>query len=52
MLQIWENRSNIKNNILFQVMWQFFTKVIPEDIENYSRPALTLLGMVATSEPR
>jgi hypothetical protein len=33
-------------------MWQFFTKVIPEDVDNYSRPALTLLGMVATSESR
>ena len=35
-----------------QVMWQFFTKVIPDEMDNLSRSALTLLGMVATSEPR
>ena len=35
----------------FQVMWQFFTKVIPETTNEQSRCALVLLGMVGSIEP-
>jgi hypothetical protein len=33
-------------------MWQFFTKKIPDEFDRNSRPALILLGMVASSDPR
>lgn len=35
----------------FQVMWQMFTKVMPETDDQQSRCALTLLGMVGNIEP-
>jgi condensin complex subunit 1 len=36
----------------FQVMWQMFTKVMPETTNEQSRAALTLLGMVGNIEPQ
>merc|ERR1712223_292510 len=35
----------------FQVMWQMFTKVMPETTNEQARCALTLLGMVGNIEP-
>ena len=35
----------------FQVMWQMFTKVIPETTSDQARCSLLLLGMVGNSEP-
>ena len=35
----------------YQVMWQVFTKVMPDTTDDQSQSALVLLGMVASSEP-
>ncbi len=35
----------------FQVMWQFFTNVMPDVTDEQARAALILLGMVASVEP-
>lgn len=35
----------------YQVMWQFFTKVIPDTTNEQSRCALVLIGMVGSIEP-
>lgn len=35
----------------YQVMWQVFTKVMPDASDEQSQAALVLLGMVASSEP-